>query len=68
MQLVEKMADMAAKQAAKETKQAEQTRQKIAKEKLQEDIEKGGALAYRAVSSAQRARKEYVQPTHSADS
>jgi len=58
------MADMATKQAAKETKQAEQARKKIAKERLQEDIKKGGALACKAVSSAQGARKEYVQPTH----
>ena len=58
------MFEVAEKRAKVAASDSEKARKKSAKDKLREDIKKGGALAHKAVKGAQGAKKEYVQPTH----
>ena len=62
LEVAAKMAEVADKRAKQKAQTIEAARKKRAKEKLQENLKKGGALVHRAIKSAMGAKKRMCSP------
>lgn len=61
---VENVANIEKKESRIPTKKLRRKGEKLAKDKMHEDMRNGGVAARKAVKGALGAKKEYVQPTH----